>query len=300
MPAIGFLGSASAAQFAERVRAFRQGLGEAGYVEGRNVAVEFRWAEGRNDRLAALASDLARREVKAIVTAGGLPAARAAKAATTAIPVIFQTGFDPVLAGLVTSFGRPDGNLTGVTTLSVGLEPKQVEIIHELVPKAVAVARIENPTNVGNEVAAKLAASAARARGLKIHIVHASSARDLDGLFATVERLKLDALLVSSDPFVVSQSEQLAARALRARLPAIASYRAFAAAGGLASYGSSLAAAYRILGSYAGRILKGEKVADLPVQQATKVELVINLKTAKALGLTVPLSLLGRADEVIE
>ena len=301
MPVIGFLGSESPQLFAGRLRAFRQGLSETGYVEGQNVAIEYRWAEGQYNRSSALVADLVRRQVTVLVTIGGTPAALAAQAATTAIPIVFQIGIDPVQAGLVSSLARPGGNLTGVTTLAVEVGPKRLELIHELVPTAAVIALLINPSNptLAEKLSRDLQA-AAHVLGVQLHILHASSEPEFDTVFATLVRLQAGALVIGTDAFFNSRSEQLAEQALRHAVPAIYQYPEFAAAGGLMSYGSSYAEAHRLEGIYVGRILRGEKPGDLPVQQATKVELIINMKTARALGLTVPLPLLGRADEVIE
>jgi putative ABC transport system substrate-binding protein len=299
MPVIGFLNGASAWEYAPLVDAFRQSLGESGYFEGRNVAVEYRWAEGHYDRLPTLAADLVRRQVTVIAAAGGTQAALVAKAATTAIPIVFSIGADPIAAGLVTSLNRPGGNLTGVVTLAVELGPKRLELAHEMVPAASSAALLVNPSDA-TQADIKKSQEAARALGLQLHILRAGSERELDMAFAAVLQLRAGALVINADAFFNSRSEQLAELALRHRVPAFYQYRQFAAAGGLASYGSRLADAYRQVGIYTGRILKGEKPADLPVQQATKVELIINLKTAKALGLEIPPTLLARADEVIE
>jgi putative ABC transport system substrate-binding protein len=298
MPIIGFLSTGSPNALANLVAAFRQGLNEIGYVEHRNVGIEYRWAEGQYDRLPALAAELVRRQVAVIAATGGGPSPQAAKAATATIPIVFHVGGDPVAAGLVASFARPGGNITGVVSLNPELVPKRLELLREVVPTANVIAVLINP-RAGNSYLSDLPA-AARTLGLQLQVLHASSDRDFDLVFADLVRLKLGALLIGSDPFFNSRIEQLAALALRHRLPAIYQEREFAAAGGLMSYGGSFRDLFRVVGTYTGRILKGEKPADLPVQQATKVELIINLKTAKALGLTVPLALLGRADEVIE
>ena len=300
MPVIGFLSSAFPGRDAGRLDAFRQGLNEAGYVEGRNVAIEYRWAEEQNDRLPALAADLVSRKVAVIAVAGQVLGAIAAKAATRTIPVVFLTGADPVALGLVASLNRPGGNLTGVTTLSVELEPKRLELLHSVVPTATSLGALVNPTNPNAATHARELQSAARALGFRLEMLHATSERDFDGVFARLAELKAGGLVIGTDGLFISRGEELGALAARHAMPAIFQFRAFAAAGGLMSYGGSLADMYRQSGVYTGRILKGEKPADLPVQQVTKVELILNLKTAKALGLTIPLPLLGRADEVIE
>jgi len=300
MPVVGFLNSASARGYAYAAAAFRQGLNEAGYVEGRNVAIEYRWAEDQYDRLPALAADLVRRSVSVIAAIGGPTPALAAKSATARIPIVFEMGADPVASGLVASLSRPDGNITGATSLNEEVGPKRLEILRELVPTAKVVALLVNPTNPNAETVTRNLQVAARTLGLELHVLHASSERDFDIVFATLVQLRAGGLVVSNDPFFVSRSEQLVDLTLRHAFASIFQSREFASAGGLMSYGGSVAESHRKAGIYTGRILKGEKPADLPVQQASKVELIINLKTAKALGLTVPLSLLGRADEVIE
>jgi putative ABC transport system substrate-binding protein len=301
MPVIGFLGSGSPDRDAGRVRAFRQGLSDIGYVEDRNVAIEYRWAEGQNDRLPTLAADLVRRQVTVIAAAGGTPSALAAKAASTTIPIVFQVAADPVEIGLVSSLNRPGGNITGVTNLSEEVAAKRLELMHELIPTATIMAALLNPTSPTLAAAASRdLQAAARTLGLDLHVLHASTERDFDNVFAALVRLQASALVVGADAFFTSRSEQLAALTVRYRVPAIFQFRESAAAGGLMSYGGNFADAFRRVGNYTGRVLKGEKPGDLPVQRATKVELYINLNTAKALGLTVPLSLLGRADEVIE
>jgi putative ABC transport system substrate-binding protein len=301
MPVIGFLESAGTAQaYAARLAVFRQGLQEAGYREGQNVAIEYRWAEDQVDRLPALAADLVRRQVSVIAAASG-PAALAAKAATATIPIVFQLGNDPVAVGLVASLNRPGGIVTGVTTLSVELGPKRLELLHELIPTATIMAALVNLNNAtAFETQSRDLQAGARSLGLQLHVLHASTERDFDAVFTTLVQLRAGGLAIGGDAFLNSRSEQLAALALRHAVPAIHQPREFAAAGGLMSYGGSPTESYRPFGVYTGRILKGEKPADLPVQQVTKVELSINLKTAKTLGLTVPLSLLTRADEVIE
>jgi ABC-type uncharacterized transport system substrate-binding protein len=300
MPVIGFLSSALPDRDAGRLRAFRQGLAETGYVEGRNVAIEYRWAEEQNDRLPALAADLVRRQVAVIATAGDVLAAFAAKTATTKIPIVFTTGRDPVEIGLVASLNRPGGNLTGVATLGAELEPKRVELLHEAIPTATIIGALVNPAARNSEILLRDVRAAARTLGLELHVLNAGTEGDFDSVFADLVRLRAGGLVIATDALFISRSEQVAALALRHAVPAIFQFRAFAAAGGLMSYGGSLADLYHRSGVYTGRVLKGEKPADLPVQQSTKAELIINLKTAKALGITFPLPLLGRADEVIE
>jgi putative ABC transport system substrate-binding protein len=297
MPVVGYLNSDS--PVAARVDAFRHGLSETGYTEGRNVVIEYRWAEGRYDRLPELAAELVRRQV-AVIAVMSIPAALAAKASTTTIPIVFGIGSDPVGAGLVASLNRPGGNLTGVTALNLEVGPKRLELLHELVPTASTIALLVNPTNPNAETLSKDAQAAAYTLRLQLNVLHASTERELDMVFASLLQPRAGALVIGTDPFFTSRSEQLAARALSQAIPTIFQYRTFAAAGGLLSYAGSFTEGYRLVGLYTGRILKGEKPTDLPVQQFTKVELIINLKTAKALGLTVPLPLLTRADEVIE
>jgi putative tryptophan/tyrosine transport system substrate-binding protein len=300
MPVIGFLGGGSPDTDANRVRAFRQGLRQGGYVEGKNVAIEYRWAEGQYDRFPVLAADLVRRQVDVIAAFGGTASALPAKAATSSIPIVFSVAVDPVEFGLVDSLNRPGGNITGVTLLSVVLGPKLLELLHELVPAATVMALIVNPTSPLAETLIGDAQAAARTLGLKLHVLYASSERDFDSVFETLIQLRAGALVIGADAFFTNHSEQLAALALRHAMPAIYATREFAEAGGLMSYGPSIADSWRLMGVYTGRILNGEKPADLPVQQVTKVELIINLKIAKALGLTFPPTLLARADEVIE
>jgi putative ABC transport system substrate-binding protein len=301
MPVIGFLGSASPDLWAGRLRAFHQGLSETGYVEGRNVAIEYRWAEGQNDRLPALAADLVRRQVAVIVTPGSTPAALVAKAATTTIPIVFYVGADPVEVGLIGSLSRPGGNVTGVTTLNVEVGAKRLELLHELVPTATIIAALINSTNpVVAEALTRDLQAAARTLGVKLHVLHASSERDFDTVFASLVQLRAGGLVIGTDALFNSRSEQLAALTIRHAVPAVYQFREFVSGGGLMSYGTTVVDTYRPLGVYTGRILKGEKPADLAVQQATKLELIINMKTAKALGINVPLPLIGRADEVIE
>jgi putative ABC transport system substrate-binding protein len=300
MPVIGLLSSGSAGPFAHRVRAFRQGLREAGYIEGQNVAIDTRWADGRYDRLPELAAELVRRQVAVIATIGGSPAALAAKAATTTIPIVFQLGVDPVEVGLVASLHLPGGNLTGVTSLGAELAPKQLELLHELVPAAPAFTLLVNPTTPIAETLSRNVQAAARTLGVQLHVLHASAERDIATVFATLAQLRAGGLVISTDAFFNSRAEHLGALSVRHAVPATAQYREFVEAGGLATYGGSVADLCRQVGVYAGKILTGEKPANLPVQQSTKAELIINLKTARAIGLTVPLPLLARADEVIE
>jgi putative tryptophan/tyrosine transport system substrate-binding protein len=300
MPVIGILGTASPGAFAPYVAAFRQGLSETGYVEGQNVAIEYRWAEGHYDRLPALAAELVGRKVDVIVSTGGAPTALAAKSATSTIPIVFRIGADAVELGLVASLARPGGNLTGVSLLADELTPKRLELLSELVPQAGVIALLVNPNNANAERIIRDGQEAARAKGVRLTILKAGSASEIDTAFATFVPLHAGALVVSADPFLTSRREQLAALASHHAVPAIYAWREFAASGGLISYGSSLTAAFLLVGIYAGKILKGAKPADLPVQQPTTFELVVNLNTAKALGLTVPPSILARADEVIE
>jgi putative ABC transport system substrate-binding protein len=302
MPVVGFLstGNASPGPVAPLVAAFRQGLSETGYVEGQNVAIEYRWAEGHYDRLPALAADLVGRKVDVIVSTGGTPTALAAKNATSTIPIVFRAGGDPVGAGLVASLARPGGNLTGVSMLIDELTRKRLELLSELVPQAKVIALLVNPKNPATENVMRDVQEAARVKGLQLPILKANSESEIDAAFATLVQLQAGALVVAADPFLTSRREQLVALATRYAVPAIYAWREFAEAGGLISYGSSLTTAFRQLGNYAGKILKGAKPADLPVQQSTRFELVINLKTAKARGLTIPQSLLLRADELIQ
>jgi putative ABC transport system substrate-binding protein len=299
MPVIGFLDSSSAREYAPFLAAFRAGLNESGFAEGRNVAIEFRWADGRYDRLPALASELARIPV-AVLVATGITAAAAARAATSTVPIVFNTGGDPVRFGLVASLNRPGANVTGVASLGKVLVAKRFELLRELVPKAETIAFLVNPNNAVAELDTSDAHAAAAALGQKLIVVKAGNAGDIDAAFAAIAHQRGGGLLHQLDPFLQGRRDQLVALAARYGLPAVYERRDFPAAGGLASYGTSLGDALHLVGSYAGRVLKGEKPADLPVQQPVKFELVINLKTAKALGLDVPLTLLARADEVIE
>jgi putative ABC transport system substrate-binding protein len=303
MPVIGFLNAASSNLFAHVVSAFRLGLNETGYVEDRNVAIEYRWADGQYDRLPTLAAGLVHRQVSVIATGSNVIAAMAAKAATRAIPIVFLTGADPVKDGLVTSLNQPGGNLTGVTTLNFEIAPKRLEVLRELLPTTTFMAVLVNPLNNPGvvETDVRQTQAAAHTLGLQmIHVLQASTESDLESAFATLIQRRAGGLVISPDTFFSGKSAEIAALALRHAVPAISPYREYVRAGGLMSYGVSLTDLYRLVGVYTGRILKGEQPADLPVQQATKLELVINLKTAKALGLEVPSSLLARADEIIE
>jgi putative tryptophan/tyrosine transport system substrate-binding protein len=300
MPVVGVLSAEWPNVSSDRLRAFHDGLRETGYAEGRNLAIEYRWAEGRNDRLPALAAELVHRQVTVIVSTS-TPAVLAARTATTTIPIVFFIAVDPVQLGLVASLSRPGGNLTGVITLNVEVAAKRLELLHEVVPNATIVALLVNPTSTPlAETTTRELEAAARTLGLEFHVLHASSEREIDAAFATLVQLRAGALVIGADPLFNSRSEQLAALTIRHRVPAIYQFREFVSAGGLMAYGSTVLDTYRPLGVYTGRILKGEKPAELPIQQATKVELVINMKTAKALGLTVPLPMVGRVDEVIE
>ena len=298
MPVIGFLNGSSAWEYAHVVAAFRQGLGEIGYAEGRNVTIDYRWAEGHYDRLPALAADLVRRQVAVI--ASNSPATIAAKAATTTIPIVFSTGSDPVKLGFVASLNRPGSNVTGVSFFSAQLEAKRLGILRELVPTAAMIAVLLNPKFPDAETQSNEVQDAAHTLGLQIHILRASAERDLDTAFEQLAELRAGGLLVCADPFLYSRRDYIVALATRHAVPAIYEQREYAMAGGLASYGTNLTDAYRQVGIYTGRVLKGEKPADLPVMQSTKFEFVINLKTAKALGIEVPPTLSARADEVIE
>jgi putative ABC transport system substrate-binding protein len=299
MPVIGFLNIGLPGPNAPFVAAFHQGLSETGYVAGQNVAIEYRWAEGQYDRLPELAADLVGRKVDVIVT-GGTPGIRAAKAATAAIPIVFLGGGDPVTAGLVASLARPGDNLTGVSFMSTELMPKRLELVSELVPRDGVIALLVNPNNSAAERIMRDVQEAARTKGVQLDILKAGTESEINTAFATLVKRQAGALVVSADPFFNSQREELVALASRHAVPAIYEWREFAEAGGLISYGPSLTAANRQAGIYAGKILKGAKPADLPVEQPTRFELVVNLNTAKALGLTVPPSILSRADEVIE
>jgi len=301
MPVIGYLDVGSPDGTAPIVAAFRRGLEATGQVEGRNVAIKYRWADGHTDRLPELAADLVRQKVTVIATPGSTAAALAAKATTTTIPIIFAIGADPVAAGLVPTLNRPGGNVTGVATLNAEVGPKRLEMLHQVVPAATIVALLVNPTNpVISEPLTRDAQAAARTLGIRLHLLQASTDAEIEAAFAALHEQQVGGLVIGSDQFFNSRSGQLATLALQHSLPAIYQYRVFTGAGGLISYGASLTDAFQLAGIYTGRILNGEKTADLPVQQSTKVELTINLKTAKALGLTIPQSLLVAADEVIE
>jgi putative ABC transport system substrate-binding protein len=300
LPVIGYLSARSADADKAFTTAFRKGLSEIGYVPGRNVAIDYQWAAGQYDRLPTLAADLVRRRVAVIAAVGGSSPALAAKAVTTTIPIVFQTGDDPVRVGLVASLNRPGSNVTGVTSLNAEVIPKRLELLHELLPAATIMALLVNQTDPNAEALTNDAQVAARTLGLRLHVTYASSEEDFDAVFATLVRIGASGLVISPDPFFGAHSEQLAALSVRHSAPAIFRRDQFVAAGGLMSYGGNLTDAYHDIGVYAGRILKGEMPADLPVQQVTKIELVINMKTAKALGLTVPETLPATADEVIQ
>ena len=299
MPVIGVLNTGSPASTAPFMAAFRQGLSDTGYVEGQNLAIEYRWAEGHYDRLPALAADLVGRKVDLILAASP-PSALAAKSATSTIPIVFRSGSDPVVEGLVASLARPGGNLTGVSMLGDQLTPKRLELLSELVPRAKVFALLVNPNTANAEHVIRQVQEAAHKKGLQLHVLKASSESEIDTAFASLVRLHAGALVVAADPFLTSRREQLVALATRHAVPSIYAWREFAASGGLISYGASLTSALRQLGTYAGKVLKGAKPADLPVQQATTFELVINLKTANALGLRVPQALLAGVSEFIE
>ncbi len=300
MPVVGILNSSSPDADGDRMRAFRQGLSETGYIEGRNVTLEYRWADGQNDQLSSMAADLVRQGVNVIVT-GGTPATLAAKAATTTIPIVFILSTDPVKAGLVANLQRPGGSITGVTGLNVELAPKKLEFMRELLPAATIIALLINPTNViAAESELRTVQGAARTMGLQLHVLHASTERDFDPVFASLVRLRADALVIGSDLFFTSRSKHLASLSVRHAIPSVYQFREFAAAGGLLSYGGSITDWGHQGGIYTGRLLSGANPADLPIHQATKVELFINLKTAKTLGLKIPEMLLVRADEVFE
>jgi ABC-type uncharacterized transport system substrate-binding protein len=300
MPVIGFLGSTSPDLYTGRLRAFHAGLNEQGYVVGQNVAIEYRWAEDQNDRLPMLAAELVRRPVTVLVAGGGSLSALAAKAATATIPTVFALATDPIKLGLVASLNRPGGNLTGVANLNAEIGPKRLELLRELLPGATVVAILTNPSSVTAEPFVKALEPAAQALGLQLRTLKAGTDRDLDTAFAALPELRAAALVISPDTFFNSRSKKIGELSLRYAVPTVYQYRPFVAAGGLMSYGSDDTEYYRLVGIYTGKILGGTKPADLPVVQSTKVELLINLKTAKALGITVPNTLIGRADELIE
>ena len=299
MPMVGFLGSGSPQSDAFRVAAIQQGLKDTGYVEGRNVAFEYRWAEDHNERLPAMAADLVRREA-AVIVLFGTTSVMAAKQATATIPIVFAIGGDPIKSGLVASLARPGGNITGVSFLINTLVAKQVEVLHETVPKTALIGFLVNPTNPIADTDTKNLLVAAEMLGQKLLVVQSRTDSELETAFVTLVQQRAGALVVGADPFLTDRRDKIVELAARQKVPAIYPLREFATAGGLMSYGTSATEAFRLVGLYAGRILRGEKPADLPVQQSTKVELIINLKTAKTLGLNIPLPLLGRADEVIE
>jgi putative ABC transport system substrate-binding protein len=301
-PVIGFLGSETAEQSTDRVHWFREGLEDIGFAEGTNVAIEYRWAEGRNERLPGLAADLVRRQVRVIASVAGIPGAQAAKAATSTIPIVFFTGADPVTFGLVASLGRPGGNLTGASGLQDEVGPKRLEFMKELLPAATSIALVLNPTNPVAETQARDMQAAADAMGVTLHILHSRSERDLDAVIESAVELKVAALVAGSEQVfsTLGWQQRFAALAAQRKLPTVSGSRGLVAAGGLMSYGNDGAESYRTVGVYTGRILKGASPADLPVQQSTRVELAINLRTARSLGVSVPAALLTRADEVIE
>jgi putative tryptophan/tyrosine transport system substrate-binding protein len=300
MLVVGYLSPRVEGADPDLLAAFRQGLKDFGYVEGQSVAIEYRFAAGQYDRLPGMAADLVRRQVAVIAAPGGPPTVLAAKAATATIPIVFLIGSDPVEMGLVAGLKRPGGNITGVVTLNVELAPKRLELLRELAPSATTMALLVNPTNPSAAAVSRDVQAAARVLGIELHVLHASTEGDFDRAFAAVAQRRAGALIIGTDVFFNSRAQQLGSLALRHRVPAIYQYREFVAAGGLASYGGSLTDLFYQVGAYTGRILKGDKPAELPVQQATKAELIINLDTAKALGVTVPLALLARADEAIE
>src|SRR5262245_35364847 len=301
IPVIGFLDPRSPDVIPKLLHAFREGLKETGHAEGENVTVEYRWAENQIDQLPALAADLVRRKVTVIAAPGSAPAMLAAHAATNTIPIVFGTATDPVQLGLIASLSRPGGNMTGVITLALEVGPKRLELLHELIPTAKTIALLVNPASPTlSEPTTKDAQAAARTLGINVHALHANTALDFDRVFATLVQLRAGALVIGADALFTGRAEELATLALRHRVPAIYQYPEFTEAGGLMSYGGSIRETYHQVGVYVGRILKGEKPADLPVAQLTKVELVINLKTAKAFGLTVPPALLARADELVD
>jgi putative ABC transport system substrate-binding protein len=301
MPVVGYLGLETPERYASRLRAFREGLGSTRFEEGRNVTIEFRWAGGHNDLLPTLVADLVGRQVSVIAAPGGAPGALAAKAATSTIPIVFEMGADPIALGLVANLNHPGANTTGATSQNSGVNPKRLELLHQVIPTAAEFGLLVNPTSPANaQASVKLVKTAADAVGLRLQIFEASTEHDFDLVFAELAKQRVAGLVISNDIFYATRSEQLAAAATRYAVPAVHQSRDFTAAGGLMSYGGSFTETHRQAGIYVGRILKGEKPGDLPIVLSTKVEFFINLKTAKALGLTIPLALLGRADEVIE
>jgi putative ABC transport system substrate-binding protein len=301
MHVVGYLGSETPELFASRLNAFRQGLASTGFVEGKNVVIQYRWAQGRNDRLPELAAELVRANVSVLSTPGSLASTFAAKGATSTIPIVFETGAEPVAAGLVASLNKPGGNLTGVTSLNAQVGPKRLESLYELLPAASTFALLANPTNPRNaEATVGSMQAAAHALKLRLELVHASSESEFDGVFAKVRELRAAGLVIANETYYAMRSDALGVLAQRYAVPAAHQSREFALAGGLMSYGGDVMESHRQAGVYTGRVLKGERPADLPVQQVTKVHMVINLKAAKALGLTVPLAMSARADEIIE
>jgi ABC-type uncharacterized transport system substrate-binding protein len=301
MPVVGYLGLETPERYASRLRAFREGLGSTGFEEGRNVTIEFRWAGGHNDLLPTLVADLVGRQVSVIAAPGGVPGALVAKAATSTIPIVFEMGGDPIALGLVANLNHPGANITGATSQNSEVNPKRLELLHQVMPTAAEFGLLVNPTSPANaQASVKLVKTAADAIGLRLQIFEASTEHDFDLVFAELAKQRVAGLVISSDIFYATRSEQLAAAAARYAVPAVHQSRDFTAAGGLMSYGGSFTETHRQAGIYVGRILKGERPGDLPIVLSTKVELFINLKTAKTLGLTIPLALLGRADEVIE
>ena len=299
-PVIGFLSSGTAVPWAPYLTSFRQGLNEVGYTEGKNIAIEFRWADGQYDRLPALAADLVRSRVAVLVSTGGPGSARAAKAATSTIPIVFTTGSDPVEYGLVASLGHPGGNATGITMFTVDLVAKRMELLHELVPKATEIGLISNPNDPYVDSRINRIREAAHLLGQHLHVVRAGTVEDIDAAFVSLQQARAEAVIIGTDSFFNARRDQFVALATRYALPMMFDLREFVTAGGLLSYGGSLTETYRLAGTYTGKILKGAQPSDLPVLQPTKFELVVNLKAARAIGLTIPQSILTRADEVIE
>ena len=301
MPVVGFLGSELPDLWTGRLRELRRGLSELGFIEGQNLSIEYRWGEGRNERLPSMASELVRHQVKVIVAPGSTPAALAAQAATKTIPIVFEIGSDPVELGLVPRLNQPGGNITGVTSLNLEIGPKRLELLHSLIPAATVFGLLINPTNPRlAETNIKSIQSAGQTFGLEMRVLHASTEGEFEAAFTELKQIKAGGLLIAADPFFTSHVKQLAALSIRHAVPTVYQFRDFAIAGGLLSYGASFTETFRVVGNYTGRILKGEKPANLPVQQATAVELIINQRTAKTLGITVPQALISRADEVIE